>query len=65
MSNQINTTLIERAHEVIEELTSHPSGIDNRIQALIDIGDLNNLQAAVADGEAILAEEFFKSYDVD
>ena len=61
MSNSTNTALYERAQEAMEELTSHPSGIDKAIQKAIDSHDLEELALLVGRAEGILSEEHFHS----
>jgi hypothetical protein len=57
MSDITNDNLSDRAYEAMEELTSHPSGIDKRIQEAVDNNDLVQLQYLTAVGEGILAQE--------
>ncbi len=59
MSTQSNTTLMERAGELLEELDSHPSGIHRSIEAAMKSGDLESLQFQVTKGEGILAQHHF------
>jgi hypothetical protein len=64
MSNQVNTNLIERANELLEELSSHPAGLDKAIQAALDRGDLEELHYAVGRADAALAQEHFYNNDI-
>lgn len=64
MSNPINTNLIERANELIEEITSHPSGYDRRLQELIVSNDLEALYNLVIKIEGLLAQEHFRNYEI-
>lgn len=64
MSNQINTELLERAAELIDELTSHPSGYDKILEDCIDRNDLDALQHHVAVIEGELAQEYFMNNEV-
>jgi len=64
MSNSINTKLFDRAHECMEDLTSHPSGIDRSIQAAYDSGDLQELERLVNIAEGILSQAEFEENDI-
>jgi hypothetical protein len=54
MSLENNTELYERAYELVEELTSHPSNIDKRLLQLIEDGDLEELEYVMAVAENVV-----------
>lgn len=64
MSQVINTTLLERAADLIDELTSHPSGADDALVKAIEANDLQEVQRLVTKIEAELSREHFHNYDL-
>lgn len=64
MSNPVNTLLLERAYELIDELASDPAGRDDYLLQLIEQNDMDNLLAQVQKVEAELAQEHFLSRDI-
>lgn len=64
MSLENNVNLMERAQRAMEDLASHPGGIDKRIQQAVDNGDLDELNYIVAVAEGILSQEEFEHSDV-
>lgn len=64
MSDIVNTNLFERASYCIDQLESHPGGIDKRIAQAIDNNDLDDLAYLVSIGEGILAQEEFEAGDI-
>lgn len=64
MSNPVNTLLLERAYELIDELASDPAGRDDYLLQLIKDNDMDNLLAQVQKVEAELAQEHFLSREI-
>lgn len=64
MSNPVNTLILERAYELVEELVSDPAGRDDMLLQLIDENDMDNLLAQVQRIEAEVAQEHFLSRDI-
>jgi hypothetical protein len=64
MSNEINEVLFERAAYCIDQLESHPAGLDKSIIEALDSGDLERLVYAVGRAEACLAQEEFEAADI-
>ena len=64
MSQEVNDTLLERAYELAEELTSHPAGIDKGILAAIHSNDLNKVQYWITVGEGALAQQHFYESEI-
>lgn len=64
MSNQVNDTLLERAYELLENLTSHPSGYDKALATALENRDLERVHELVALLEAELSREHFHNYDL-
>lgn len=64
MSNPVNTLLLERAYELVDELASDPAGRDDYLLQLIEQNDMDNLLAQVQKVEAELAQEHFLSRDI-
>lgn len=64
MSNPVNTLILERAYELIEELASDPAGRDDYLLQLIEANDMDNLLAQVQKVEAELAQEHFISREI-
>ncbi len=62
--HQTKSNLFERAAELIDNLTSHPSGADNQIIAALDANDLQEINRLVCKYEAVLAQEHFEGYQV-
>jgi len=59
MSNNVNEAIMERAYELVEELTSDPAGRDDMLMQLIKEGDMDTLLAHVQKVEAEVAQEHF------
>lgn len=64
MSNQENTNLYERAQELIDELTSHPAGLDERLTKAVESNDLDELRYQIAVCESFLSQEAFHEFNV-
>lgn len=64
MSNPVNTLLLERAYELVDELASDPAGRDDFLLQLIEANDMDNLLAQVQKIEAELAQEHFHSRNI-
>lgn len=64
MSNDVNDNLIERARDLAEEITGHPSGYDKTLLACIDGGDLDELHRLVKLVEADLARDYFYGHNI-
>ncbi len=64
MSNNVNTRLMERAGELSEIFTNHPSHLDTLLSQAITGGDLDELRRVVSIMEGTLAEEHFNRYEV-
>jgi hypothetical protein len=62
--HHINTNLLERAADLIDELASHPSGADATLIAAIDSNDLEEVRYQVMKIEGELANEHFRNYDL-
>lgn len=59
MSNQSNDNLIERATDLLEEIDSHPSGLDTALDEALKKGDLDEIHRLVTYIEAELARDHF------
>lgn len=59
MSNVSNQLILERAYELVEELTSDPAGRDDMLMQLVREGDMDTLLAHVQKVEAQVAQEHF------
>lgn len=64
MSNQVNAKLLERAAELIDELTSHPAGYDKLIERAIEKNDLEEVHRLVTHVEAEISREYFYGYEL-
>ena len=64
MSNISNTNLIERASELAEEITNHPSGYDKLLLNAIKANDLTEVSRLVSVVESGLAQEHFHNFDL-
>lgn len=64
MSNITNTNLLERANELIEELVSHPAGLDKQLINAVERDDLDEVHRLVVLIEGELAQEHFRNYDL-
>lgn len=66
MSNESNTALYERAADLIDELTSHPAGIDRGLIQAVDSGDMERIRYWVSKAEGVLAQEhFYETNQID
>lgn len=59
MSNTTNEILLLRANDLVDELTGHPSRIDQSILKAIEANDMDNLYQLVTKAEAELAREHY------
>jgi hypothetical protein len=64
MSNAVNDNLIERAHELAEEITSHPSGYDKTLLQALERGDLEDVRRLVVFIEGELSRAHFMNYNI-
>lgn len=64
MSHNSNTELLERAAELIDELSSHPAGLDKRLATAVEANDLDELRYQVAVCESVLAQEAFHEFNI-
>lgn len=64
MSNLNNDNLLDRASDLLEELSGHPSHLDTALSQAITNGDLEEVKYLVNKLEALLAQEHFKNYEV-
>lgn len=64
MSHPNNDALLERASSLLEEIVSHPSGLDKKLLVAMERGDLEELERTVNDIEGLLAQEHFFNYDL-
>lgn len=62
--HQTNIKLLERAAELIDEITGHPSGADRALIAAVDSNDLDEVRYQVRRIEGELAQEHFRDYDL-
>lgn len=66
MSLDSNTSLLERAADLIDELTSHPAGIDKGLIQAVASGDMERVRYWVGKAEGVLAQEhFYESNQID
>ncbi len=56
--------IFERAEDLIELLTSHPSGADDHLIDVLDRNDLREIEREVTKYEAVLAEEHFRDWGI-
>lgn len=59
MSTDSNTRLLERAADLLDDLTSHPSGLDTQLEKAIESNDLDEIYRVVCICEGVLAQEHF------
>lgn len=64
MSNDENVRLYERAAEMLDELQSHPAGLDDAIEAALQHNDLDELRYAVGRAEAVMSQEHFNGLNI-
>lgn len=64
MSNPTNEALIERAHELAEEITNHPSGYDTALVLALERNDLDEVQRLVTFIEGEMSQAHFHNYDI-
>lgn len=64
MSNKINDALYDRASYCLDQLESHPAGLDDAIIKALSDNDMEALHHAVVSAEACLAQEEFYAGDV-
>lgn len=60
MSDYINSQLLERAAELIDEYASHPSGVDRQLMLAVESGNLEEVYRLVSMLEAEMAQEHFQ-----
>lgn len=66
MSLHENTSLMERAQDLLEEIDSHPAHLDDLLEAAIKSGDLEQLRYWVGVVEGTLAQQaFYESNLID
>ena len=59
MSNDTNNNILERAADLLDELTSHPSGLDIQLEKAIESNDLDEIYRVVCICEGVLSQEHF------
>lgn len=64
MSELRNSELLERASQLAEEITSHPSGYDKLLESAVESGDLDEVSRLVSRIESELSQEHFYNYDI-
>lgn len=64
MSDTHNTILLERAYEVLEEVTNHPSGYDKALSEAIEKNDLEEIYRLTNMLEDELAKEHFYNKEI-
>lgn len=64
MSNITNDKLLDRASELLEEISDHPSGYDVLLSKAIESGDLDEVHRVVSYVEGQLAQDHFHQYDL-
>lgn len=62
MSHDTNSNLLERAYEVLEEISGHPSKYDKLLDKAIQREDLDEVHRLVNIIESDLAIEHFHNY---
>lgn len=64
MSSNTNVRLLERAADLIDELQSHPSGLQKQLERAVESNDLDSIHFWVSTLEARLSQEHFKNWDI-
>jgi len=64
MSDNDNTNLLERAAELLDELDSHPSGLQKHLEQAVEGNDLDSIRYWVERLEGHVAREHFHGYEV-
>ncbi len=64
MSNSTNDQLLERAHELLEDLDSHPSKLNKALSIALEQNDLDYINYLVPKLEAELSQEHFENWNV-
>lgn len=64
MSSSENERLLERAAELIDELESHPSGLQKQLEAAVESNDLERIHFWVNSLEAHLSQEHFGNWNI-
>lgn len=64
MSNITNSNLLERAYELLEEITSHPSGLDKALTKAVRAGNLDEIYYLVTKIESELAQKHFYNNNI-
>ena len=59
MSQDINTRLLERAADLLDDFTNHPSGLDKQLEKAIESNDLDEIHRVVSIMEGIQSQEHF------
>lgn len=66
MSLDSNTQLLERAADLVDELTSHPAGIDKGLIQAVESGDMERIKYWVSKAEGVIAQEhFYETNQID
>lgn len=64
MEKEVNTQLLERANELLEEIDSHPSRLDIALKEALQANDLESVHYLVNLIEGELAKEHFYSKEM-
>lgn len=59
MSHINNEQLFQRAADLLDDLTSHPSGLDIQLEKAIESNDLDEIYRVVCICEGVLSQEHF------
>ena len=59
MSHAVNDTILERANDLLEEISGHPSKFDKLLEQAIEHNDLDEVYRLVTIIEGELAQEHF------
>lgn len=59
MSNEVNSNLFERAADLLDDFTNHPSGLDKQLEKAVESNDLDEIHRIVTICEGLLAQEHF------
>jgi len=64
MSNNTNDELLERAGDLLEEITGHPSKLDVALTRAVEKNDLDEIYHLVTYIEGELSREHYHNYDL-
>lgn len=64
MSNSENDRLLDKAAELLEEISNHPSGFDKKLSEAILSGDLEEVHYWVHKINGELSQEHFHNWDL-